>query len=509
MVYDAIIIGGGMAGMSTAARLQAKGLSTLVLEAHGQPGGCAGLYRRKKFAFDVGATTLVDFEPGGVGGELLDAIGMSLNDKDILPGYKAWLPDREVILYRDRKLWEEERLAKLGNTPSHQKFWQLTDKLSQVFWLASRQGIKLPVQNLQDIYTAIRFIKPRNLSLARYLNWTMGKALTYYNLKDEKPLAALLAMLIEDTVHSTLEKAPLINACLGINLRGAGLSRAFGGMSGFWKRFTEHYKNLGGTLKVGRKVENFQITKEGYTVTTRKDSFQARNVVSAVPAEITAKIGPNIIQQKMYSYLQRDKNSLGGAIVVFLGVPEEEIAGQELTHHQLLQDYDTPLGNGNNMFISVSSPQDTESAPANHRSVMISTHCELSPWENLSEQEYKEKKQAIGEQLITYARRVYPKLATNPVVKEFATPQTYQKYTHRPRGAVGGVKQFLHNCNQHSLPHDIGVPGFWQVGDSTWPGLGTVACSMSSRIVANALLQKYSQRKKVTKTNYTPSTLRY
>src|SRR5437660_8660299 len=75
-MFDVAVIGGGIAGMATAARLQARGLSTVVFEAHRQPGGCAGFFRRRGFAFDVGATTLVDFEPGGVGGELLGSIGM-------------------------------------------------------------------------------------------------------------------------------------------------------------------------------------------------------------------------------------------------------------------------------------------------------------------------------------------------------------------------------------------------------------------------------------------------
>jgi phytoene dehydrogenase-like protein len=64
-MYDVAIIGGGIGGMATAARLQAAGLATGVFEAHGQPGGCAGFFRRRGFAFDVGATTLVDFRPGG------------------------------------------------------------------------------------------------------------------------------------------------------------------------------------------------------------------------------------------------------------------------------------------------------------------------------------------------------------------------------------------------------------------------------------------------------------
>src|SRR5215510_16023231 len=84
---DVAVIGGGIAGMATAARLQAAGLRTLVLEAHGLPGGCAGYFRRKGFAFDVGATTLVDFEPGGVGSELLSNIGMDAVEGEALPGY--------------------------------------------------------------------------------------------------------------------------------------------------------------------------------------------------------------------------------------------------------------------------------------------------------------------------------------------------------------------------------------------------------------------------------------
>src|SRR6266702_1691493 len=68
---DVAVLGGGMAGMATAMRLQASHMSTVVLEAHGHIGGCAGYFRRQGFSFDVGATTLGDFEPGGVGAELL------------------------------------------------------------------------------------------------------------------------------------------------------------------------------------------------------------------------------------------------------------------------------------------------------------------------------------------------------------------------------------------------------------------------------------------------------
>jgi len=110
--------------------------------------------------------------------------------------------------------------------------------------------------------------------------------------------------------------------------------------------------------------------------------------------------------------------------VVFLGVPEDEVAGQRLTHHQLLQDYDQPLGDGNNMFVSVSAPGDTVSAPSGHRAVMISTHTDLAQWTGLDESEYALRKKVIGERLIGYARRVYPTLGDRAVVVDVGTPRT-------------------------------------------------------------------------------------
>ena len=488
-MYDVAVVGGGIAGMATAARLQAQGLTTIVLEAHGQPGGCAGFFRRRGLAFDVGATTLVDFEPGGVGGELLQSIGMGSMPGEALPGYCVWLPDRTVVLYRATSVWQKERLQSLGDTPAHRRFWDWLDRLTEIFWNASRNGIKLPVQRPVDLFRAIRCVGLRHLPLARYLNWTVGDALRACGLRHDKPLLGLLSMLVEDTVHATVDDAPLVNGALGLSIRGAGLTRARGGMYGFWRRFVANYRRLGGILSVGCTVQRVgQAQDAGFVVQTRHGKLSARQVVCAVPAPLAARVAPPEAGTALAPYLERNASAYGGALVVFLGVPENEVEGRHFTHHQLLQDYDQPLGNGNNMFVSVSSAGDLESAPHGHRSVMISTHCDLHDWERLAPKAYQTQKRTAGELLIRLARRVYPKLGQNPLVCEIATPRTYERFTHRPRGAVGGVRQTLSNSNQNAIPHDIGVPGFWLAGDTTWPGLGTVACVLGSRVVAEGVL---------------------
>jgi C-3',4' desaturase CrtD len=491
-MYDVAVIGGGIAGMATAARLQAHGLATIVLESHGQPGGCAGFFRRRGFAFDVGATTLVDFEPGGVGGELLASIGMELPPGEPLPGYVAWLPDRSVTLHRAATAWHQERLRSLGDTPAHRRFWRWIDHLSDAFWAASRKGVKLPLQSIADLLRAVRCLGFRNLPLTRYLTWTVGDALRSCGLRDDRPLVGLLSMLLEDTVHAKVDEAPFVNGSLGISIRGAGLTRALGGMYGFWRRFVAHYRALGGTLRVGCPVMTIRHARAGgFTIQTRRGVLGARQVVCAVPAPLAARLAPAAVARPLLPYLRRDANSCGGAVVVFLGVPdaEVEVEGQPFTHHQLLQDYDQPLGNGNNMFISVSASDDHESAPPGHRAVMISTHCSLEDWEPLSTEKYLAQKRSMGERLIQLAHRVYPSLGEHPLVSEVATPRTYERFTRRPRGAVGGFRQTLANSNQNAIPHDIGVPGFWLAGDTTWPGLGTVAGVLGSRIVAEGVLR--------------------
>src|SRR6266545_6712485 len=181
---DVAVLGGGMAGMATALRLQAAGLSTVVFEAHGHVGGCAGYFRHKGFSFDVGATTLVDFEPGGVGAELLDAVGLPALDGEPLPGYLAWLPDRVVTLHRDQSAWHRERLRALGDTERHRAFWALLDRLADGFWPASRSGVRLPVRRPADALHDLRAVGLRHLPLARHLGRTLGDTLRRFDLRE-------------------------------------------------------------------------------------------------------------------------------------------------------------------------------------------------------------------------------------------------------------------------------------------------------------------------------------
>jgi len=74
----------------------------------------------------------------------------------ILPGYCMWLPKEadgktpRVYLYRDPQKWKEERLRVFGDSRGVREFWELMDRLSDVFWNCARAGVKLPLQSPID-----------------------------------------------------------------------------------------------------------------------------------------------------------------------------------------------------------------------------------------------------------------------------------------------------------------------------------------------------------------------
>ncbi len=130
------------------------------------------------------APTLVDFEPGGVGAELLDAVGLPALAGEPLPGYLAWLPDRTVTLHRDQAAWHRERLRTLGDSERHRAFWALLDRLAEVFWAASRSGVRLPVRGPADALHDLRAVGVRQVPLARHLGRTLGDALRQFGLRE-------------------------------------------------------------------------------------------------------------------------------------------------------------------------------------------------------------------------------------------------------------------------------------------------------------------------------------
>jgi all-trans-retinol 13,14-reductase len=74
--FDAIVVGAGTGGLTTAALLARRGRSILVLDRHYVAGGNATVFHRPGYEFDVGLHYIGDCAPGGTIPRILHAAGV-------------------------------------------------------------------------------------------------------------------------------------------------------------------------------------------------------------------------------------------------------------------------------------------------------------------------------------------------------------------------------------------------------------------------------------------------
>ncbi len=83
-IYDFVIIGSGIGGLTCGALLSKKGFSVLILEKNNQIGGCLQIFSRDKNIFDTGVHYIGGLQPGGNLNRFFNYLGI-LKDLKIHP----------------------------------------------------------------------------------------------------------------------------------------------------------------------------------------------------------------------------------------------------------------------------------------------------------------------------------------------------------------------------------------------------------------------------------------
>ena len=149
--------------------------------------------------------------------------------------------------------------------------------------------------------------------------------------------------------------------------------------------------------------------------------------------------------------------------------------------HQVLRDYDRPMHDGNNVLVSLSPPEDSGYGPPDARVATMSTHTRPAEWQGLSGPAYQDKKTEFRDRLLAALGKAFPGAAEAGLVHaEFASPRSFQRYTRRTAGAVGGPPVARSTSNFLAVGSDVFGPGLWVVGDSVFPGQGTMAVVISA-----------------------------
>ncbi len=182
------------------------------------------------------------------------------------------------------------------------------------------------------------------------------------------------------------------------------------------------------------------------------------------------------------------------AFTAYVAIRRDAVPDDSPLFHQVLQDYDRPIHDGNNVLLSLSPVEDEGYGPPDVRVGTMSTHTLPADWQGLDRPSYEAKKADYRDRMLAALGRALPSANAALVHAEFASPRSFERYTRRTEGAVGGPPVSRRNSNFLAVGSDVFGPGIWVVGDSVFPGQGTMAVVLSAiRVVERITNRNWSR----------------
>jgi all-trans-retinol 13,14-reductase len=498
-MWDTIVIGSGIAGLTAAAALAHRGQRVLVLEQHLTPGGQTQTFRRRDWTFATGVHYI-----GGVGpmpgpdgqfGRLLAwlsdgqlAFSPCGNPYDIvrLPGLEFGIEHPEAA-YRQRLL---ERFPD-QQVQIDRWFEQMEQARRAAMSLFAMRGMPAPLAWGLKLW--------RGAEIEAMSRRTLAEALAEVS---DPQLRAILGARWGD-YGAPPEHAPLLEHALVTGSYNAGAWFPVGGPARFAQTLLAVVQGAGGSVELGASVERIvvdggRVSGVDFVQQGQRHSARATRVISAIGAPSTAACLGESVASEWQAELRSFKPGLA-YLSLYLGLEGDiEAAGASAANVWIYEsldigrvwrqpaDEDAPA-----LFVSFPSLKDPRSSDKPTAEVLAL--CDAAPFADWlgrpageRSEDYLAFKAWIEERLVAQFGRHFPALAPMIRFHELATPLTQQHYVRAPQGAMYGIVMDAERLASGALNVRTPVNGLLLAGQDV-SGAGVQAAAMSGLMAAAVL----------------------
>jgi phytoene dehydrogenase-like protein len=362
--------------------------------------------------------------------------------------------------------------------------------------------LRLPLRGWGDLVHDLQVLGISGAVAAATFVLSVRDVLRLLGLDGDVAFRSLIAMLLQDTAQAGPETVPFANAAACLQAYRLGMSRPRGGMQALCEGIGQEFARIGGDLRTATLVDRVEIADARYggddkglafvAVIRRKERLRARQVALNLPLDLAARLLGRTLEGRL-GHRERRSRAAWSAFTGYVAIDRSAVADDTPLFHQVLRVYDRPIHDGNNVLVSLSPPEDEGYGPAHVRVATMSTHTRPADWQGLDRQAYEEKKADYQQSMLAALGQALPEAVKALVHAEFASPRSFQRYTRRTQGAVGGPPVARSNSNFLAVGSDVLGPGLWVVGDSVFPGQGTMATVISAiRVVERITGQSWS-----------------
>lgn len=486
--FDAVVIGAGFGGLGAALRLAEGGARVCLLESLRYPGGSASTFSRGGRRFEAGATLFSGFADGQLFRRLIDRHELAVTVDFLEPVVTLRAPSLTLPISSQPGVLLGRLLALPdAPAPALQRFFRLQRRVADVLWEVLDDPALLPPFRPGMLLRHLGR-SPRYLPLLPLLGKPLGEVLDDHGLSAWEPLRVFLDALCQITIQCSAREAeaPFALATMDYFVRGTGHVR--GGIGVLAEALAGAVTKLGGDVRFATSAKKLRAEGESYVVETRRGEVRAPAVIANLLPQSAARLlgeeaaGP-------LSELARDVETGWGACMLYLGVRPPE--GEDGPFHaEIVQDPTLPFVDGNHLFCSASGPHDGPRGPAGERTITVSTHVAMGPFRALSPEAQAARVAAIQEKLREGLRRHLGSWYAGVTHELTASPRTFERFTGRHLGLVGGIPRRAGLHNYRRLGTTEVRPGLFLVGDSVFPGQSTLATTLSGIKAAERVLAR-------------------